>query len=246
VPSLLLALLLAPGIRADPWLDVPLTLGGATLWVATEVTKGTFAPSDCRWCQPNGFDTAVRDALKWGDPDAADMLSNIGAFAVAPILTVGGGAAVAVDSDGAANVPTDALVVSESAALAMVANQLVKFAVGRERPYVHASGASPGPDGDLSFYSGHTTFTFSLAVASGTVASLRGYRLAPVVWAAGLTTAAATGWLRIAADKHYATDVLTGAALGSAFGVVVPLLHRAPDAVAITPLPGGASVAFAW
>jgi hypothetical protein len=37
---------------------------------------------------------------------------------------------------------------------------------------------------DVSFWSGHTSLAFALAVSSGTVASSRGYDLAPLVWVA--------------------------------------------------------------
>ena len=40
-----------------------------------------------------------------------------------------------------------------------------------------------------------------------------------------------TGYLRIAADKHYASDVAVGALMGGLFGAGVPLLlHRPSDA----------------
>jgi membrane-associated phospholipid phosphatase len=68
--------------------------------------------------------------------------------------------------------------------------------------------------------------TFGLAAASGVVASRRNYRLAPLVWGVGLTLALATGYARIAADRHYFTDVLGGAAIGTLVGGGVPfLLH---------------------
>jgi membrane-associated phospholipid phosphatase len=68
---------------------------------------------------------------------------------------------------------------------------------------------------------------FSTAVAAGTVATMRGYRGAPYVWALGLPLALLSGYLRIAADRHYVSDVLVGAALGSAFGALTPwLMHR--------------------
>ena len=112
-------------------------------------------------------------------------------------------------------------------------------------------------DGNLSFFSGHTSFAFSLAVASGTVASMRGYRAAPAVWGVGLGAAAVTGYLRIAADRHYATDVMTGALVGSALGFAVPyLLHRRgretrePPRLqfGVAPVAGGsvASLGFRW
>ncbi|HSP77464.1 MAG TPA: phosphatase PAP2 family protein, partial [Myxococcaceae bacterium] len=79
-------------------------------------------------------------------------------------------------------------------------------------------------DNNVSFYSGHTSLAFSLVTAAGTVSELRGYRNRWLIWAVGLPAAAATGMLRMAADKHYLTDVLVGAAAGSLFGVGVPLL----------------------
>ena len=45
----------------------------------------------------------------------------------------------------------------------------------------------------------------------------------------GFTAAAATGYFRMAADKHWLTDVLTGAATGTAVGLLVPWLHRRED-----------------
>jgi hypothetical protein len=45
----------------------------------------------------------------------------------------------------------------------------------------------------------------------------------------GFTSASATGYLRIAADRHYLTDVLVGAAIGGAVGWAVPrLFDRRP------------------
>lgn len=47
------------------------------------------------------------------------------------------------------------------------------------------------------------------------------------MWGLGLGAAVTAGWLRIAGDKHYFTDVLTGALVGSAIGFGMPyLLHR--------------------
>jgi membrane-associated phospholipid phosphatase len=94
-------------------------------------------------------------------------------------------------------------------------------------------------DNNVSFYSGHTAMSFALATASGTVASLRGYRLAPVIWVVGIPLATLTGVLRINADRHYFTDVLTGAVLGSAMGFLGPWLHRkqkSPTAISLYPV----------
>jgi membrane-associated phospholipid phosphatase len=111
-----------------------------------------------------------------------------------------------------------------------VLNQGVKFAVGRERPFAHVLSEDEKlltdhpEDNNLSFYSGHASSAFALAVAAGTVAELRGYPNRGWVWAVGLPLAATTALLRMAADKHYLSDVAVGALVGSAFGVAVPLL----------------------
>jgi membrane-associated phospholipid phosphatase len=56
--------------------------------------------------------------------------------------------------------------------------------------------------------------------------------------------------LRIAADKHWLTDVATGMTVGAAAGIVVPyVFHRpGPNATSlrISPAPGGAAISFSW
>jgi membrane-associated phospholipid phosphatase len=107
----------------------------------------------------------------------------------------------------------------------------MKIAVGRQRPYAHYGGGSQKSRDNISFYSGHTSLAFSLAVSSGTIATMRGYRLAPVIWGTGLAIAASAGYFRLAADYHYLTDVIAGAVIGSAFGFGIPyIFHRPKDA----------------
>lgn len=87
----------------------------------------------------------------------------------------------------------------------------LKRAVDRERP----------DGGGLSFPSGHTSGAFSGA-------SYLHYRYG---WEYGLPaylTAAAVGYSRVVADKHYWTDVLAGAAIAnlSAFLLDDPINQR--------------------
>jgi hypothetical protein len=105
----------------------------------------------------------------------------------------------------------------------------VRRAIVRPRDLHRFKAPRASERDDLSFYSGHTTEAVSLAVAAGTVASLRGYRLAPLVWGTSLPVALVTGYLRIAADRHYFTDVLVGAVAGAAVGFLVPYLFHRPD-----------------
>ncbi|HEX2879195.1 MAG TPA: hypothetical protein VHO25_06635 [Polyangiaceae bacterium] len=68
---------------------------------------------------------------------------------------------------------------------------------------------------------------------------MRGYWTAPYVAIGGGVLAVGTGLLRIGADMHWASDVLVGAAAGSALGFAVPfLLHSrrtAHGSIAVLP-----------
>jgi len=220
-------------MRVNIPLDAAIIGVGGTAWFTTEFLKGKIAPSTCRWCEPPGLDLAVKNALGWDNTKPADVTSYITGFGLAPLTAFGFDAAVVYATGGTVGEwGEDALVILEAITVAADVNQIVKFLVGRERPFVHdlaladkPKTSSPG-DNNLSFYSGHTMLGFVSAVSAGTVATLKGYKAAPWIWGTGLTLAVATGYLRIAADKHYLTDVLTGAVLGSAFGFLIPWLHR--------------------
>jgi membrane-associated phospholipid phosphatase len=234
------------GLRYDWKVDGAITAAAFVYWGTTELFKEHLAASTCRWCADNSVDASVRDALRWNNPDRANLASNIGAYGVLPLATVGL-TALAAGQDGRwREMGGNALVIAEAVAISGDLSQTIKFATGRERPFVHALPESEKPhtahpaDNNVSFYSSHSSFAFSLAVSCGTVASLRGYRWAPAVWAVGLAGAAAVGYLRIGADKHYFSDVMTGAVAGSTVGFLVPyLFHRAPAALALAPIPGG-------
>jgi len=226
----------APGdgeLQVNRTASLSISLGGGLAYLLAEAFKNDLAPSSCRWCDGDGLnpvDSGVRDALVWDDVKAARSASNATGYVGAPLIGFGLLALSAWHDDRTDQIVDDELIVLEAVVGTAVLNQGVKFLAGRERPFVRALPAGEkGKDADenLSFFSGHTSFTFSIAVASGTVASLRGYRAAPWIWASGLTLAGVTGYLRIAGDKHYFTDVLTGAVVGSFVGFAVPYwLHR--------------------
>lgn len=77
-----------------------------------------------------------------------------------------------------------------------------KLLVHRLRPCARSGCGIDNPQ--FSFFSGHTALAFS---------TLGGPRLS-----VALPLAVGTGGLRVAAGKHYLTDVLTGAAIGAAAG----------------------------
>jgi membrane-associated phospholipid phosphatase len=224
---------LRPMLRYDLVADGTRVVAGGAAFLALELTKAELAPRQCRWCNPPGIDTATRDALRWSNPSVPGALSYVTGYALAPLAAYGLDAVVVLTSGGSAKEwAVDALIITEAILSTVDLNQFVKFAAARERPFVHQlspeekRGTGAPGDNNLSFFSGHTSLAFSAAAASGAVATVKGYKAAPWIWATGMTIAAATGYLRIAADKHYLTDVLTGAVLGTAIGFAVPYYHR--------------------
>jgi membrane-associated phospholipid phosphatase len=243
-------------LRYEPRQDLAITAGALVLWVGSELGKEALAAERCRVCATNGLDTAVRDGLVLSRTGVARRASDVVAFALMP-AAVGAHQLLAARAAGDTREGArDLLFVAEAAALAATMNQVVKLGVGRQRPFVHFGNyADPdrGHDSDdnTSFYSGHASLAFSLAAAAGTVSTLRGYRSAPWVWAAGMTLATGVAYLRIASDMHYLTDALAGAVVGSAIGVGVPLLLHGREGAAgaaggarVVPLPLGLLVVF--
>lgn len=115
---------------------------------------------------------------------------------------------------------------------------LLKGTVGRARPYVDVTnphdykafrGFGTGSD-YRSFPSGHTIAAF--AAASAVTMETRRWWPRRSVWFIGpvmYAGAAAVGWSRMYDNKHWASDVLTGAAIGTFTGMkVVQWHHRHP------------------
>jgi membrane-associated phospholipid phosphatase len=111
-------------------------------------------------------------------------------------------------------------------------NMTIKDIVQRKRPFTYNPDApykdKKEKDAVLSFYSGHTANAFNSAVFVSTVFSdyypQSQWRYA--VWGTSLLAASATGYLRYYAGKHYPTDIIAGAVIGSITGWGIPALHR--------------------
>lgn len=218
----------------DLRLDVPVTLGvtgtALGLSLATVLFQKELAPPSCRICGAGALDTSVRDALRWRNASAASTASDLLQVGV-PLLAAGALGLSGWQAGGGRTALEDLLVTAEAMSVAVLATQVAKLSTGRLRPDAWADpAASRGPNAYLSMWSGHTAAAFAAATAAGTVARLRGYRSWPWILGLGLAGAVATGWLRVAADRHWATDVLAGAAAGSAAGVGLPIwLHGRRD-----------------
>jgi len=244
-------------LRYHLGVDLTLTLGAAAFWGATEALKPRLAPTTCRICATNAFDAAARDRLRWSDPRPARTASDVLMFGVVPAGIVAHSLLAArAGGDPWKEGFVDLLVIAEAATVAGAIGQAVKLTAARARPFLLSGGEAdhvPDPDDNLSLWSGHASMTFSLAVGAGTVAFLRGDPGAPWVLGVGLAAASATGWLRVAGDKHHLSDVLIGAAVGSLAGWAIPYtMHRTSSGApatgsareAVTPLPLGFAVVF--
>jgi membrane-associated phospholipid phosphatase len=246
-------------LRFDTRIDVAVTSVGSVWWITSEMMKADLVPEKCRWCYRaedgkdllNPYDGWVRRRLVWRDTDTAATVSSVVGFFVEPAALMGLTALSEANDRAIGRFPVDALLITEATVIAGDVNQLAKFAFARERPFVHFLPRAPDviraltdspSDDNLSFFSGHTTLAFAVATSAGMVNTLRGYRLAPLVWGAGMTMAVSVGYLRIAADKHYFSDVMTGAVVGSIIGVGIPLIfHSATSSSSGTANPPSAS-----
>ncbi|RWY49978.1 phosphatase PAP2 family protein [Mucilaginibacter gilvus] len=108
------------------------------------------------------------------------------------------------------NMRENAGYVASSTAITFVATYLIKKLVGRPRPFIRNLKIVPVYiPGESSFPSGHTSTSFSTAMALSR-AYPKWYVIAPSFLWAG-----ATGYSRMYLGVHYPTDVLGGAVLGS-------------------------------
>ncbi len=98
---------------------------------------------------------------------------------------------------------------------AIVLNFGIKLIVRRPRPQLEGLPPLGGAPSSLSFPSAHATASFAAATAMS--------RIAPELRVALFGAAALMAVTRPYLGMHYPSDVVVGAALGTALGAVVPL-----------------------
>ncbi|MCK6550312.1 phosphatase PAP2 family protein [Myxococcota bacterium] len=149
----------------------------------------------------------------------------------------------------------ESLVTLQVYGLTLLSTNLIKVAVKRPRPltYNPAFSAEARFDGDarLSFPSGHSSMAFAAAttLALGLFDRHGGSAGAWTGAALGYGAATTVASLRMLGGKHFVTDVVAGAVLGTVVAVVVTRAHR-PDGRAEVAATGGSGEAlvggFAW
>lgn len=127
---------------------------------------------------------------------------------------------------------SDGVVYAEAMLISSSLNLLVRSTGIHPRPLVYGRDVPDSdrmsPEASGSFYSGHANAAFLSAVYFSYTYSLRhpGSRYQAAIWAGSLGAAATVAGLRVAAGKHFLSDVVVGAAVGSFFGWAFPYMHR--------------------
>jgi membrane-associated phospholipid phosphatase len=129
------------------------------------------------------------------------------------------------------------LIYVEAHSLNALLTTVAKVSVRRPRPYWHsqepaalALKRSQGADAYVSFFSGHSSATYTSAMAGSILYSLRTDELwaRHTMWGLEFASAALTAQLRVRAGRHYRTDVWVGSLVGAGVGLLVPAVHGVP------------------
>jgi membrane-associated phospholipid phosphatase len=137
----------------------------------------------------------------------------------------------------------------ESQIITQVATSALKFAVRRRRPDGSERTSFPSGHASASFAlastpSGHASASFALA---STIDSLYGHKIGiPLHAFAGFV-----GFTRLSENKHFASDVLFGAELGTVVGRATAKVHKKQNRkFSLMPYSdgesGGLVLAFIW
>ena len=164
---------------------------------------------------PNSFDQFFRNKLRWDIDkiDNAKTASDILLYG----LFLGGIPFTPLISDG--DYKTMVLATLEVMAINGLVTDIVKYTANRKRPSSYYQTRDEGDDAYKSFFSGHTSQAFSIGTSTAIMLSRSHPDKKNLIWGSVMTLATTMGYFRIAADKHYMTDVLSGALAGSIIAV---------------------------
>ncbi len=218
----------ADSFLVDPLADGIVLSSGLVLAGVSEAFFHRPAPADLGIADintVNGFDRLAVFSYSHG----LDVASDIALYTMLAVPAV---MAAFAGTDGAVSMLIPYL---ECIAYADFTKNLLKYLLPRQRPWLYMAG-EPGSNPSKwetndSFPSGHTTLSFAAAVF-GLFAFAEYFPNSPYLYlfAAGdLGLATATATLRVVSGMHFLTDVIAGAALGAAFGSLLPLIHTSPQ-----------------
>lgn len=227
--------------KIDPWAD------GLIIGVTSLGISGAYYDSDllirprcpCDLNEINAWDRSVVG----NKDDNMDRLSDIAA-------TVAVAAPVYLDwreLGFSQEFKEDAIVFLETMTVSSSLVTFAKYNVQRPLPRTYEGDPSfvKSSRGYRSFYSGHTSTVFAaLSMASYTYNKRHGEATWP--WVVTGVFGAGVAYTRVAAGKHFYTDVIIGAGFGTAVGILVPWLHSRDRLQNFSLLPMEDGLGAAW
>lgn len=203
---------------------------------------GLFIPTgDGRGAWRNGFDDGVRDALRADTRNGrklADDASDITLVASMNFVAFDAGVVAWWGRNKGSVAYQMAAIDLEALAINAGINSVVKGAIARTRPlseecddpYIARTDECDEDNQHRSFFSGHASTAFTTAGLTCMHHAYLALYDDPIADAAACVAAfglaGTTGALRVVSDNHHASDVITGAAIGTVVGLGVPwLLH---------------------
>lgn len=210
------------------------------------------APTGSTWREPPDVDRTMRGLLLFGEREALAEILSDATYGV----SAGGAIIVALSLDNLPGRLPGLQRVIAAWGMTNAVNSLLKREFSRERPgeFYKNPGAEISVDERfVSMPSGHASGSFAVVVAALRVCQREQCSSKATIKKVLIPAAALTAVLRISADKHYFTDIVAGAALGSAIGWYLPTVwkHDGGEA-AVTALPSltpstiGMSAVITW
>lgn len=202
------------------------------LAVGASVAMQLAGPLDTpRWTSRNDLDDGSRSFFR------ATSVDGIGRVTTASNLVLGAGvassAAMAVLGRGDFSEGIVLFGVQlEAVAMTLMVTQVAKRDFGRTRPLYADGKKEASSDANASFWSGHAAIGFASAASTCTLqhkGALFDAALTPWICGTLFGAAGAVGVLRMVADQHYLTDVVTGAAIGTIIGYGITGLRAWSD-----------------
>jgi membrane-associated phospholipid phosphatase len=196
-------------------------------------------PTVPRWSEKNAFDDWVRRWLRIhseGGRKTAATTSDVLVYTLAALPFLNATLVAGIEHE-RWDVTWRLLALdAETMLTATLAALSIQHITARERPFVQYCASNPTVSDcsvggkNSSFPSAHTTIVFAAVALEcfhhgylDTSHTGWGAAACPVT----VVAASITGVLRIAADRHWSTDVIAGAVLGGTLGYAIPALHVA-------------------
>jgi hypothetical protein len=180
-------------------------------------------PATPRWNKGILFDDDARSVLRAGSPGGRSRAATASDFGYAglPFYAIGVEAGLVTWlGQGKGNVALQLALINGEA---LIINGVVTRATQKG-----TARARPDRSDNAAFPSGHTSTAFTVAAGlcvQHARLEIYGGLADKLVCPGALTVAVGTGMLRIVSDRHWASDVLVGAVLGSLVGATVSWVH---------------------